>query len=118
MTTEAQRWLATMPSGPQMFASVQTFIDEGRRRGYCICPRERRWLVFPRVVLTCGICGQPETRCSYDFWYATVELPQAPNTTRTERPREVRPAMASPGRLPRRSLATLTTGQRKTDTLV
>lgn len=74
--SEAERWIADQPRLPNGKVDAQLLIDEGQRRGYCICPRPMRQMIdFSQegnglsAPLTCKWCGQPEMRASWQFWY-------------------------------------------------
>lgn len=66
--SEAEKWLAAQPKLPNGKIDVTLLIAEGRRRGYCICPKPLRQMIsFDGF--TCAWCDQPETRGSWQFWY-------------------------------------------------
>lgn len=75
---EAETWLAEQPrkpgtrtaDNPDGKVDIAVLIQEGRRRGYCICPRPLRQVVDVRG-LTCKWCDQPETDDSWRFWYGS-----------------------------------------------
>jgi hypothetical protein len=66
--SEAETWIATQPKQPNGKVDVALVIAEGKRRGYCICPKPMRQMINFQG-LTCSLCGQPETLESHDFWY-------------------------------------------------
>jgi hypothetical protein len=71
MITEAEIWLSAQPKQPDGKVNGTLVIEEGQRRGYCICPKPMRQLIdFAEMRLNCKWCGQPETRKSWAFWYA------------------------------------------------
>lgn len=67
--SEAESWLGAQPKNEKGKVDVALVIAEGRRRGYCICPRPMRQLIDFKG-LTCRWCGMPETEKSWAFWYA------------------------------------------------
>jgi len=76
--SEAETWLAGQPRNDAGKVDISLVITEGRRRGYCICPKPLREVIDFTVEdnpglmdkpLTCTWCGQPETRGSWEFWY-------------------------------------------------
>jgi hypothetical protein len=65
---EIEQWLAAAPKLDNGKVDGALLIDESRRRGYCVCPRElRRVINFEGF--TCRFCGQRETDESWRFWY-------------------------------------------------
>lgn len=65
---EAEGWIAAQEKLPNGKVDIQLVIAEGRRRGYCICPRPMRQ-VIDLDGLTCAWCGEVESRQSWAFWY-------------------------------------------------
>jgi hypothetical protein len=69
---EADTWVPAQPRLGNGKVDITVVIAEGQRRGYCICPKPMRQMInFDG--LSCSWCGQPETRASWAFWYATAE---------------------------------------------
>lgn len=66
--SEAESWLAAQPKNEKGKVAIDIVIAEGRRRGYCICPKAIREMISFEG-MTCTWCGQPETRKSHVFWY-------------------------------------------------
>ena len=65
---EAEIWLAAQPKLANGKVDIQVVIAEGRRRGYCICPKPFREMINFQG-LTCSWCEQLETWQSWEFWY-------------------------------------------------
>jgi hypothetical protein len=66
--SEAAEFLAAAPKMPNGKVDVLHLIEEGQKRGYCICPKPMRQMVsFDGLV--CTWCGMVETRQSWAFWY-------------------------------------------------
>lgn len=68
VSSEASEWLERQPLNEAGKVDGRLLIAEGRRRGYCICPRAIR-SVIDFSGLKCRWCEQPETRQSWAFWY-------------------------------------------------
>ncbi len=81
--SEFARWAAEQPKTEKGQIDARLLIDESKRRGYCVCYRPMRQLVdfssgweeFFTEPLTCKWCHQPETKGSWEFWYA-ADVPQ------------------------------------------
>ena len=71
--SEADHWLETQPRNASGKVEVSLLIAEGKRRGYCICPKPLRQLV-DFSGLTCSWCLMPETRQSWQFWWGKTEV--------------------------------------------
>ena len=69
--TEAETWLAAAPKNERGKVDGALVVAEGQRRGYCICPKPIRAMVFFDG-FTCSWCGMPETRESWAFWHAEL----------------------------------------------
>jgi hypothetical protein len=66
--TEFGAWLVDKPLNETGKVDGRLLLEESRSRGYCVCPRDiRRMIDFSG--LTCGWCGQPEARASWEFYY-------------------------------------------------
>lgn len=65
---EAETWIAEQPKNDLGKVDITVVMAEGRRRGYCICPKPMRQIISFDG-LTCTWCGMPETRQSWEFWY-------------------------------------------------
>jgi hypothetical protein len=80
MSSEAETWLAIQPRNDKGKVDISLVIAEGKRRGYCICPKPMRQMIdfsaegnnFNKP-LTCNWCLMPEMRASWDFWYGNFE---------------------------------------------
>lgn len=71
---EAEAWIAAQPKLENGKVDLQLVMAEGRRRGYCICPKPMRQMInFDGF--DCAWCEQPETRASWEFWYGPGEGP-------------------------------------------
>lgn len=75
--SEVESWLAEAPKLANGKVDVMLLVKEGRRRGYCICPKPMRQMIdfsqegnpgMPSP-MTCTNCLQPEMRASWEFWY-------------------------------------------------
>lgn len=71
---EVVAWLAAQPKTIDGKVDIQIVVAEGRKRGYCICPRPLREIVNFQG-LTCKWCLMPEMQASYDFWYKPINSP-------------------------------------------
>lgn len=68
--SEAESWLAQQPKNAKGKVDIAVVIAEGRRRGYCICPRPLRQMI-DFSGLTCNWCMMPDTRESWSFWHCS-----------------------------------------------
>lgn len=68
MSAEAETWIAAQPKKGNGKVDITIVIAEGRRRGYCICPKPMRQLINFQG-RACSWCGQPESEQSWTFWY-------------------------------------------------
>lgn len=67
--SEAYQWMSAAPKQANGKVSILLLIEEGKRRGYCICPIPFRQFIDIREFGTHGWCEQPETPESWKFWY-------------------------------------------------
>lgn len=76
--SEAWLWISTelagQPEGSKV--DVRILIAEGKRRGYCICPKPMRQMI-DFSGMSCSWCLMPETRQSWQFWYGKRETASA-----------------------------------------
>jgi hypothetical protein len=76
--SEAEGWILAQPRNENGKVDILIVIAEGKKRGYCICPKPMRQMIdftaegnpgLLAKALTCTWCEQPETRASWEFWY-------------------------------------------------
>lgn len=72
MSIEAEEWIAAQEKLVTGKVDIRILIDEGQRRGYCICPKPMRQIIDFKG-MTCKWCEMPETQGSWDFWYLIKE---------------------------------------------
>ena len=75
--SEAWSWLSLQLEGQLEGAKVdiRVIIEEGKRRGYCICPKPMRQMIdFSSEGMHCTWCLMPETKQSWQFWYGKREV--------------------------------------------
>lgn len=68
---EAEQWLNAQTKDENGKVAIAVVIKEGKKRGYCICPRPMRQMINFSG-LTCAWCEMPETNQSWDFWYKEI----------------------------------------------
>lgn len=75
--TRAAAWFLEQPKNADGKVDGKLLVAEGRRRGYCVCPKPMRQMIDFTMEgnpglsepFTCAWCEQPETRQSREFWY-------------------------------------------------
>jgi hypothetical protein len=72
MAAEVESWLAAQEKLPNGKVDGHLLIAEGKKRGYCICPKPMRQMIsFDGM--QCTNCQMTETRGSWEFWHGNHE---------------------------------------------
>jgi hypothetical protein len=70
---EAEIWLKKQPKNTKGKVDIRLVIEEGKKRGYCICPKPMRQMINMNGMI-CALCLMPESKESWKFWYAAYTI--------------------------------------------